>query len=496
MKERKTGVLLHVSSLPSNHGIGTFGRSAYEFVDFLVEAGQTYWQVLPLGPTSYGDSPYQSFSTFAGNPYFIDLDFLVVDGFLEEKDLKGINWGTEPMYVDYALVYENRFDLLRKAYRNFMKKGNTEALSAFCKKEEEWLESYALFMALKEKHGEKCWREWEEDFYYHNEKTLAEFKEENPEEIGFWKYLQYEFFRQWRNLKNYANERGIKIIGDLPIYVADDSSDVWASPELFDFDEERHPKNVAGVPPDYFSEDGQLWGNPLYDWEKHKSDCFGWWIKRLSSCKEKYDVVRIDHFRAFADYYCIPFGSKTAKEGKWKDGPGMELFSRVFEELKGYPIIAEDLGDLSPAVFKLLEETGLPGMKVMEFAFGSDDPGNVCLPYNFVKNSVCYPGTHDNMPVAGWVETASENEVSFCKEYIGYKEGENFTDAFIKAVLSTVADTAIISMQDWLGLGKYTRMNTPSTAVGNWQWRLLKGEANSELAKRMSRYAKIYGRLR
>ncbi|MBP1574226.1 MAG: 4-alpha-glucanotransferase [Oscillospiraceae bacterium] len=496
MKKREAGVLLHISSLPSNHGIGTFGRSAYEFVDFLVEAGQTYWQVLPLGPTSYGDSPYQSFSTFAGNPYFIDLDFLVIDGFLEEKDLEGINWGTEPMYVDYAHIYENRFEVLRKAYKNFMKKGDASALSAFCEKEEKWLMNYALFMALKNLHGGKCWREWEKPFYSHDEKALEKFEKENEEEIGFWKYLQYEFSRQWKNLKNYANERGIKIIGDLPIYVADDSSDVWASPELFDFDEERRPRNVAGVPPDYFSENGQLWGNPIYNWEIHKATGYKWWLERLSSCREKYDVLRIDHFRAFADYYCIPFGSETAKTGEWKDGPGMDLFSRVFEELEGYPIIAEDLGDLSPAVVEFLKESGLPGMKILEFSFGSDDPNNDCLPYNFSKNCVCYPGTHDNMPVAGWLETASESEIKFCKEYINYKEGEDFCDAFIKTVLGTAANTAIIAMQDWLGTGKYTRMNEPSTSGGNWQWRLLKGQADSELAERMYHHAKLYGRLR
>ena len=272
MDKRETGVLLHVSSLPSNHGIGTFGRSAYEFVDFLIEAGQTYWQVLPLGPTSYGDSPYQSFSTFAGNPYFIDLDFFVIDGFLEESDLEGINWGTEPMYVDYAKIYENRFDVLRKAYKNYMKKGNLEVLSEFCEKEAEWLDNYALFMALKNLHGGKCWREWEKPFYSRNKRALEKFTKENEEELGFWKFLQYEFNRQWKNLKNYANERGIKIIGDLPIYVADDSSDVWANPELFDFDKERRPRNVAGVPPDYFSENGQLWGNPIYNWKKQKKD--------------------------------------------------------------------------------------------------------------------------------------------------------------------------------------------------------------------------------
>ncbi|MBR2041778.1 MAG: 4-alpha-glucanotransferase [Oscillospiraceae bacterium] len=496
MNERKTGVLLHISSLPSPYGIGTFGRSAYEFVDFLVSAGQTYWQLLPLGPTSYGDSPYQSFSTFAGNPYFIDLDFLNIDGFLKKSDFENLNWGTEPMYVDYAHIYENRFSVLRKAYENFMKKGNVAALEAFCDKEKEWLDGYALFMSLKNAHGGKSWREWEKPFYSRDEKALSEFAEKNSEDIGFWKFLQYEFTRQWNNLKNYANERGIKIIGDLPIYVADDSSDVWANPELFDFDEERRPRCVAGCPPDAFSEDGQLWGNPVYDWDYNKESGYKWWIARLRSCSVRYDIIRIDHFRGFAGYYCIPYGESTARNGEWKKGPGMDLFSVVKKELPDCPIIAEDLGFLTDDVRQLLKDTGFPGMKILEFAFGADDDANDSLPHNLLKHSVCYPGTHDNPPVMEWKDTITEKDLAYCMDYMHCEKEEDFIECFIRMALATVAETAIIPMQDWLGLGKYTRMNTPSTSGGNWQWRLLPGQIKPELAEHMSHLTELYRRTR
>ena len=495
MNERKAGVLLHISSLPSPYGIGTFGRSAYEFVDFLVSAGQTYWQLLPLGPTSYGDSPYQAFSTFAGNPYFIDLDFLNIDGFLEKEDFEDLNWGTDPMYVDYAHIYENRFSVLRKAYKNFMEKGNVEALKAYCEKEQSWLDGYALFMALKDAHGGKSWREWETPYQSRDEKALAKFSEKHADELGFWKFLQYEFHRQWFNLKEYANRRGIKIIGDLPIYVSDDSSDVWANPELFDFDEERRPRCVAGCPPDAFSVDGQLWGNPVYDWDYNKETGYEWWIKRLRACSEIYDILRIDHFRGFAGYYCIPYGEPTARNGEWKKGPGMDLFSVVKKELPDCPIIAEDLGFLTDDVRQLLKDCGFPGMKILQFAFGADDDANDSLPHNLLHHSVCYPGTHDNPTVAEWKDTLSEKDLAYCMDYMNIGENADFIDAFLRTALGTVAKTCVISMQDWLGLGKYTRMNTPSTSSGNWQWRLKKGEATEELAERMHELAKLYGRI-
>lgn len=494
MEKRAAGILLHISSLPSNYGIGTFGRSAYEFADFLERSGQTYWQVLPLGPTSYGDSPYQSFSTFAGNPYFIDLDFLVTDGFLEENDLSDICSEKSCDRVDYAEIYEKRFAVLKKAHRNFMQKGDIEAFRSFCERKKNWLEDYSVFMAIKNAHGGKSWREWEKPFYLHNENAIENFKHENYEEIEFWKYLQYEFERQWNNLKNYLNEREIKIIGDLPIYVADDSSDAWASSELFDFDENKNPYNVAGVPPDYFSENGQLWGNPIYNWEFHRKSGYEWWINRIKACSERFDITRIDHFRAFADYYAVPKGSENAKQGEWKKGPGMELFNRIAEKLGDYPIIAEDLGNLSTAARELLKESKLPGMKVLEFGFGSDNPENDCLPYNFVKNSVCYTGTHDNMPVKAWFES-NISDIGLCSEYMNYTGGD-FTDLFIKEALSTVSNTVIIPMQDWLGLGKESRMNEPSTASGNWQWRLTKNQLDDELSKRIYHHTKLYGRLR
>ena len=495
MNERKTGVLLHISSLPSPYGIGTFGRSAYEFVDFLVSAGQTYWQLLPLGPTSYGDSPYQAFSTFAGNPYFIDLDFLNIDGFLEKEDFENLDWGTNPMYVDYAHIYENRFAVLRKAYKNFLEKGNIAALDEYCETNKDWLEGYALFMSLKDAHGGKSWREWEKPYYERDEKALAEFSAEHAEDLGFWKFLQYEFNRQWFNLKNYANERGIKIIGDLPIYVSDDSSDVWANPELFDFDEERRPRCVAGCPPDAFSVDGQLWGNPVYNWEYNKETGYEWWIKRLTACSRIYDILRIDHFRGFAGYYCIPYGEPTARNGEWKKGPGMDLFSVVKNALPDCPIIAEDLGFLTDDVRQLLKDCGFPGMKILQFAFGADDDANDSLPHNLLKHSVCYPGTHDNPTVAEWKETLSEKYLSYCLDYMNIDENADFGDAFLRTALGTVANTCVIAMQDWLGLGKYTRMNTPSTSSGNWQWRLKKGEVTAELAERMHKLAKLYGRI-
>lgn len=495
MNERKAGVLLHISSLPSPYGIGTFGRSAYEFVDFLVSAGQTYWQILPLGQTSYGDSPYQSFSTFAGNPYFIDLDFLNIDGYLDKEYFENLEWGTEPGYVDYAHIYENRYPVLRKAYKNFMAKGNISALNDFCEREKSWLDEYALFMTLKDAHNGKSWREWIKPFHDRDEVSLAKFTEEHEWEIGFWKFLQYEFNRQWHNLKNYANERGIKIIGDLPIYVADDSSDVWANPELFDFDEERRPRCVAGCPPDAFAVDGQLWGNPVYDWDYNKKSGYKWWIARLKSCRDKYDILRIDHFRGFAGYYCVPYGDTTARNGEWKKGPGMDLFSVVKKELADYPIIAEDLGFLTDDVRQLLSDCGFPGMKILEFAFGKDDDANDSLPHNLKKNCVCYPGTHDNFPVAGWAETLSEGDYEYCMDYMNYG-GDDFVDAFIRTALGAVTDTTIIPMQDWLGLGKYSRMNEPSTAGGNWQWRLVSGQVCCGLAERMHHHTKLYGRLR
>ncbi len=496
MNERKTGVLMHISSLPSNYGIGTFGKCAYEFADFLVASGQTYWQLLPLGQTSYGDSPYQSFSTFAGNPYFIDLDFLVIDGFLEQSDLENLEYGTNPMYVDYAQIYYNRYPVLRKAYANYMQKADLSAFNAYCEKEQSWLENYALFMALKNAHGGKSWREWEKPYYEREEKALAEFAEANKDEMGFWKFLQYEFNRQWHNLRNYANERGIKIIGDLPIYVADDSSDVWANPELFDFDEDRVPNCVAGCPPDEFAVDGQLWGNPVYNWEYNKQTGYKWWIERLQANKDKYDILRIDHFRGFAGYYCVPYGDTTAKNGEWKKGPSMDLFSVVNKELEGYPIIAEDLGFLTEDVTELLRDSGYPGMHIMEFAFAEGDYSNASLPHNLPTHCVCYTGTHDNHTVGGWLETLTEGDIKHTKDYMNIGEDEDFIDSFIKMTLGTVAETVIIPMQDWLGLGAEGRMNIPSTSGGNWQWRMLPGQADAKLAERILHHTTLYGRVR
>ena len=490
--DRHSGILMHISSLPSPYGIGTLGREAYAFADFLRAAGQKYWQLLPLGPTSYGDSPYQSFSTFAGNPYFIDLDLLAEDGLLSPSELEAEDWGGESRYVDYGRIYAARFGLLRKAFQAGYPRDRA-AVEAFCR-ENKWLDNYALYMALKARFGMKSWLDWpDEDLRLRRAEALERAREELAEDIAFYAYLQYLFFRQWDALREYIHSLGIRIIGDLPIYVAMDSADVWAEPEFFQLGEGNVPTEVSGVPPDYFSADGQLWGNPLYDYDRMKADGYGWWIRRVEGAGRLFDIIRIDHFRGLESYWAVPYGADTAKNGRWRKGPGMDLVGTLTNWFPGLSFIAEDLGFLTPEVRRLLEDSGLPGMKVLEFAFDAREPSNY-LPHTYNRHCVCYVGTHDNETVEQWRWQADRADVTFARKYLGLNDAEGFHWGMIRGGMSSVADTFLVQMQDCLGLGAEGRMNTPGTGWGNWRWRLLPGEASPALAKKLRCYTKMYGR--
>ena len=489
--DRHSGILLHISSLPSPYGIGTLGREAYAFADFLRAAGQKYWQLLPLGPTSYGDSPYQSFSTFAGNPYFIDLDLLAEDGLLSSSDLAA-DWGGDPRQVDYGKIYAARFGLLRRAFQTGYPR-DREAVEAFSR-ENKWLDNYALYMALKARFGMKSWLDWpDEDLRLRREKALEQAREELAEDIRFYVYLQHLFFKQWDALREYIHSLGIRIIGDLPIYVAMDSADVWAEPEFFQLGEGNVPTEVSGVPPDYFSADGQLWGNPLYDYERMKADGYGWWIRRVEGAGRLFDVIRIDHFRGLESYWAVPYGETTAKNGRWRKGPGMDLVGTLTSWFPGLSFIAEDLGFLTPEVHRLLADSGLPGMKVLEFAFDAREPSNY-LPHTYDRHCVCYVGTHDNETVEQWRWQADRADVTFARKYLGLNDAEGFHWGMIRGGMASVADTFVVQMQDCLGLGPEGRMNTPGTGWGNWRWRLLPGEASPALAKKLYHYTRMYGR--
>ena len=488
MNTRKSGILLPISALPSKYGIGSFSKEAYDFADRLAEAGQHYWQILPLGPTSYGDSPYASFSTFAGNPYFIDLEEFIHNGWLTKKECDACDFGSSPSYVDYDKQYVLRFPLLKKAYAA-SGINKDRKFKAFCKKEAEWLDDYALFMALKDAHGGKSWSQWEPKLRLRDEKTLNEYKEKLADEIGFWKFVQYEFRVQWMKLKEYCNKKDIEIIGDLPIYVAYDSADVWADPKLFQLDRNRQPKRVAGCPPDAFSATGQLWGNPLYDWKYHKATGYAWWIRRMANSFRWYDIVRIDHFRGFEAYYSIPFGDKTAEFGKWVKGPGYDLFEKMHEELGDVKVIAEDLGVITDEVRALLKQCGYPTMKVLSFAF---DPwgsqyANEYLPWNYGSNCVVYTGTHDNDTLYGMAQKLNDDQkkwVLSCLHYDKLNE-KDIVDGLIWLAQSSVANMCIIPMQDYLGLGNEARMNEPSTLGNNWKWRLTKSQFSKKVADKI-----------
>lgn len=489
---RTCGILMPIFSLPSKYGIGTLGKEAYCFVDFLAKAGQSYWQILPLNPTNYGDSPYQSFSSFAGNPYFIDIEMLIEEGLLTAKDADSFDFGSDNTTVDYGKLYENRLDLLRIAYKNFKPDATYEK---FVVDNRFWLEDYALFMALKNAHGDRAWSTWEKELQTRENAAINEAKAKYADVMAFYRFLQFKFSEQWNKLKKYANENDVGIIGDIPIYVALDSADVWANPDQFQLNKDLTPKVVAGCPPDAFSEDGQLWGNPIYDWKKMKKDGFSWWKRYLGQALKRYDLTRIDHFRGFESYYAIPYGDETAQNGKWQKGPDMALFNAFKAEFgENLPIIAEDLGFLTPAVLKMLKNTAFPGMKVLQFAFDPTLTSDY-LPHNLVKNCVVYTGTHDNDTIMGWLETASESEIKTAKRYLNCETSENFNWAMMRLALMSVADTCILMMNDIIGLDSSARINTPSTVGGNWQWRIDGGCINDWLAKILYENTEIYGRI-
>lgn len=491
--KRSSGILLPIAALPSEGGIGTLGRAAYEFVDFLAAAGQSWWQILPAGPTSYGDSPYQSFSTFAGNPYFVDLEELCRQGLLSPEEWNTLEWGGNPRYVDYGTVYRQRFGVLAKAAERAWQR-QPEAIQEFVQANAGWLPDYALYMAVKKHFGMRAWTEWEDEaIRLHRPEAVAAYTEKLQEDVRLFEYIQYEFFAQWQKLRAYAREKGIGIIGDLPIYVAMDSADVWAGPENFQLDEENLPLEVAGVPPDYFSKDGQLWGNPLYNWERMKQDGYGWWIRRIDGAARLYDVVRIDHFRGFESYWAVPFGAKTAREGRWVKGPGMDLVGVLTSWFPQLQLIAEDLGILTPEVHQLLQQSGLPGMKVLEFAFNPTEPSSY-LPHNYTENCVCYAGTHDNAPIMAWKAEAKPEELRMATEYLGLSEAEGLNWGLIRGGMTSVAALFVAQLQDYLGLGAEARTNTPGVLGGNWQWRVRPEDLTAELEKKIRHLTWISGR--
>lgn len=492
---RACGILMPVASLPSKYGIGSFSKSAYAFVDTLALAGQKYWQILPLGSTGYGDSPYQSFSTYAGNSYFIDLDALVDQGLLTVEECESYDFGCNERYIDYEKLYYSRFRILKKAYKRsrIEEKGDYQI---FVKKHSTWLPDYCLYMAVKNHFGGISWNEWDVDIRNRKPEAIEYYVKEFAEEIQFHGFLQYIFYNQWMALKAYANSKGINIIGDIPIYVAFDSADTWAHPELFRFNENNEPDAVAGCPPDGFSRTGQLWGNPLYDWEYHRATGYEWWCQRIAYSRTMYDLIRVDHFRGFDQYYAIPYGHKTAESGRWLPGPGVEFFNKLKERLGEVDIIAEDLGYQTPSVLKLLKDTGYPGMKVLEFAFDSREESDY-LPHNYTENYVVYTGTHDNQTLQGWFRELSPEDREYAVEYLDIKEKDisQIHWSFVRAVLASVAKLAVIPIQDYLGLGAEARINQPSTMGGNWTWRLQEEEFTKELAAKIRKLVKLYGRL-
>ena len=470
--KRACGVLLPVSSLPSKYGIGCFSKEAYQWIDQLKEAGQSYWQILPLTPTSFGDSPYQSPSSFAGNPYFIDLEELIEEGLLTKKECDKINWGSNSSYVDYDALLEQRLEILKKAFEN-EDLDKKEDYKKFVKENESWLEDYAMYMAIKPCFDGACWNEWAEDIRKRWDYSMDYYRTTYKENIDFYKYIQYLFDRQWKKLKKYANDSQIEIVGDIPIYVAFDSADAWANPRLFQFDSENNPSAVAGCPPDAFSEDGQLWGNPLYDWNYHKSTGYDWWCRRMEHCFKMYDVVRIDHFRGFDEYYSIPAKATTAKEGHWEKGPGLDLFHAIEKRIGEKQIIAEDLGILTPSVKQLLKDSGYPGMKILAFAFDPYGKSDY-LPHNYDRNCVVYTGTHDNETLVQWTTGMDEETRNFAERYLNNAntpEAEKYWD-YIRLAMMSSANTCIIQAQDLLGLGAESRMNVPATIGTNWKWRI------------------------
>lgn len=487
---RASGILMHITSLPGPYGVGTMGKEAYNFIDFLHRAGQRYWQILPVTPTGYGDSPYQSCSTYAGNHYLIDLDLLVEEGLLTTEEVTACSWGDDPNRVDFGLLYENRMALLRKAFARY--KDTDEAFAKFRARNDSWLPPYVDYMGLKDQNGGKPWYQWADDLKYCYRENAGFTFHISYEEIQFYCFVQYLFDRQWNALRAYAHSKGISIIGDVPIYVPYDSVDVWSNPQWFELDETLTPTAVAGCPPDYFSEDGQLWGNPLYRWDLLKHDGYRWWIQRLQAAAKRYDVIRIDHFRGFAGYYAIPYGAENARDGRWLPGPGLDFVKTIQKALPDTPMIAEDLGLLTEDVHRLRDDSGYPGMKVLSFAFDGDS-NNTYLPHTYPKNAVCYTGTHDNMPLKQWFSESPEQTVAFARQYMG--ESENPIWGMIRLALSSPADLAIVQMQDYLELGEEGRMNFPGTrSMANWSWRAKAGFCTEALAERIKTLTCTYGR--
>lgn len=492
---RQQGILMPISSIPSAYGIGTFGKESYRFVDFLERAGQTLWQILPLGPTGYGDSPYQSFSTFAGNPYFIDPELLIGDGLLTEEECKEYDFGTDAHSIDYEKIYLSRFKMLEKAFeRGFQKIKKTAEYAGFVGQNADWLEDYALYMAVKDANGGICYAEWEDDIRLRKKTALLKYRKKYKRETDFYKFQQFLFRRQWMALKTYANEKGIEIVGDIPIYVAYDSADTWADPKLFQMDVKGYPTAVAGCPPDYFSETGQLWGNPLYDWEYHKKTDYAWWMRRFEYCYELYDVVRIDHFRGFDEYWAVPYGDPTAENGQWLKGPGYELFAVLKKQLGKKRIIAEDLGFMTGSVRRLVKRTGFPNMKILQFAMEASGKSEY-LPYRYNSNCVVYTGTHDNDTTVGFIQQMGEKDLEFAKKYLHCKKDKKLCREMIRAGMSSVADMCIIPMQDWLELDNRSRINIPSTLGFNWKWRMDKDALTDKLAKEIRKMTRLYGRI-
>ncbi len=489
---RSCGVLLHISSLPSPYGIGTLGKAAYEFADFLKQAGQHYWQILPIGPTGYGDSPYQSCSTFAGNPYFIDLDMLAEDGLLLPEEIDAIDWSCSEKRVDFSFQFSVRYDLLHKAYRRGADRCEQE-IRVF-RRENPWVEDYAFFMSMKRSRNMESWENWPEEIRLRRPGAVESYAISLAEDMNFFIFIQFLFYRQWDALHSYVHSLGLELIGDLPIYVPYDSCDVWAKPKLFQLDENGTPLGVAGCPPDAFSADGQLWGNPLYDWDTMREDNYAWWKERLRAAAKLFDVIRIDHFRGLESYWFVPAGDTTARNGHWVQGPSHDFINALKATFPDLKLIAEDLGFLTPEVIRLQRESGFPGMKVLEFAFDPTEPSNY-LPHRYETNCICYSGTHDNETLHQWLQRQTTEALQYVKEYLNVERDEQIPWAILRAGMASVADTFIAQAQDYLGLDASARMNEPGAlSTKNWSWRLEKGQLTDALAQKMRRMAQLYER--
>lgn len=491
---RASGILMHITSLPGPYGVGAMGIEAYKFVDFLEKAGQTCWQILPLSPTGFGDSPYQAFSTFAGNHYLIDLESLVEENLLRREEVEEVVWSRAADRVDYGILYENRNKILYKAYERFLGMPN-RAFHQFSQQHQQWLQDYALFMALKEEFQGADWAAWPEGLRLRDPKVLQQYREKLKYKVVFQYFLQFKFFQQWTKLRAYAASKGISIIGDVPMYVPLDSCDVWANYQLFQLDEARRPTRVAGCPPDAFTADGQLWGNPLYDWDRMKETGYAWWLRRLAAAADMYDMIRLDHFRGFESYWAVPAGERTARNGTWVPGPGWDFISAVRTAFPTLPFIAEDLGFLTQEVHRLREDSGYPGMKVLEFAFDSREPSDY-LPHCYTRHCVCYTGTHDNQTLRQWFDEAKPEDVAYARQYMGLHGEEGDVWGMIRAGMGSVSDLFVAQMQDYLELDGKARMNFPGSLTGNnWTWRAEDGMITDALAERIRAMARLYGRI-